>query len=209
MGPSGIEEHVSGLPPRSSAGVGPSWRALIAFGLATRIVVLALGVLLANRGEGVTPDAMANDVERTDRSKSVVAAWYEFDAVWYLRISEEGYSYEPGVQSTAAFMPLLPLVMAAGSVVGLDPRWIGLIVPNLAFAIGLALLRADRGATCRRHRDSLAGERAADRLPVGLLLLCPVPGVARPGAYDCGGPVMDGPASDRVGDGPGLGQRRG
>jgi hypothetical protein len=126
------------VPSTSTGGVGPSWGALIAFGLATRMVVLILGILLANRGEGGASAEGTPADGRDGGPWSWVESWYRFDALWYLRVSEQGYSYEPGVQSTAAFMPLLPLVMSAGSAVGLDRRLVGLIVPNLAFVLGLA-----------------------------------------------------------------------
>ena len=61
------------------------------------------------------------------------------DAIWYAEISRNGYVAEPGKQSSVAFLPLLPLVMRLGSVLGLDPYWVGLLVPNLAFSVGLVL----------------------------------------------------------------------
>jgi hypothetical protein len=85
-----------------------------------------------------------------------IAPWYRWDALWYAEISERGYSYQPGKQSTVRFLPLLPLLMSAGAAVGLDPYWVGLVLPNLAFAAGLAFfgravlrLTGDRGLARR------------------------------------------------------------
>jgi hypothetical protein len=121
---------------------------LFAFGLATRVVVVLLGCLLAQPSHPVWLDARdsaGNPTVNTtylDASSSDgrrwIGPWYRWDALWYAEICEQGYSYEPGRQSSVAFLPLLPLVMRAGAAVGLDPYWVGLLVPNLAFAAGLA-----------------------------------------------------------------------
>ena len=66
----------------------------------------------------------------------VIDPWYRWDARWYARISQEGYLQRPGYNSLA-FLPLLPLVMALGTALGLDQYWVGLIVPNVAFVVGL------------------------------------------------------------------------
>ena len=68
-----------------------------------------------------------------------IRPWYRWDAIWYAEISQNGYVAEPGKQSSVAFLPLLPLVMRLGSTLGLDPYWVGLLVPNLAFSVGLVL----------------------------------------------------------------------
>ena len=68
-----------------------------------------------------------------------IRPWYRWDAIWYAEISRNGYVAEPGKQSSVAFLPLLPLVMRLGSMLGLDPYWVGLLVPNLAFSVGLVL----------------------------------------------------------------------
>jgi Gpi18-like mannosyltransferase len=68
----------------------------------------------------------------------LIEPWYHWDAVWYAEISCEGYSYTPGRMSSVAFLPLLPLLMAGAGTLGLDRYWVGLIVPNVAFACGLA-----------------------------------------------------------------------
>jgi hypothetical protein len=72
-------------------------------------------------------------------SRRWIAPWYQYDAFWYADIGARGYSfYRPGEDSPTGFLPLLPLVMRGGAVLGLDPYWVGLIIPNLAFVAGLA-----------------------------------------------------------------------
>jgi hypothetical protein len=131
----------------------PSWRALIAFGLATRVVVVVAGCFLAYRDSPPDPRGdegsvtAAEDRDLRDRSDPElvngsgrwIEAWYRFDAIWYAETSRRGYVFKPGEQCTAGFMPLLPLLMAGAPNVGLHRYWVGLIAPNLAFAIGLAL----------------------------------------------------------------------
>ena len=53
-------------------------------------------------------------------------------------MSQAGYDYDPQRPSSTAFLPLLPMLMAAGTRVGLDRYWVGLMAVNLAFAVGLA-----------------------------------------------------------------------
>jgi hypothetical protein len=128
-------------------GTGPGWWALIAFGAASRVIVLVVGCLLA-RPVSLTdfpPSMLANKSETARKleamstgSRRWIQPWYRWDAFWYLDIAERGYSYYPGEQSNVAFMPLLPMIVSAGTWIGADPYWIGLLVPNFAFTIGLA-----------------------------------------------------------------------
>jgi Mannosyltransferase (PIG-V) len=127
----------------------PTWRALVAFGLGTRLCVVVLGCLLALPESSVkSPAARSqhNDgmnlrhlAALSSGSRRWIEPWYRWDAMWYLDITERGYSYRPGVWSSVAFLPLLPLLVKLGTAAGLDPYWLGLLIPNLAFAVGLAL----------------------------------------------------------------------
>ncbi len=77
--------------------------------------------------------------ERLDAGgRRVIEPWYHWDAVWYAEIAQDGYFYRPGEQSSVAFLPMLPILMAAGASAGIDPYWVGLLLPNLAFAAGFA-----------------------------------------------------------------------
>jgi hypothetical protein len=152
----------------------PSWPALLVVGLISRVLVVALGIALADpepprmRQFIAKHDAVvARDnlgyqarhragLSRMEGLRRLVRPWYAFDAIWYAEVSLRGYNFEPGRQSTTGFMPLLPLLMAAGAAVGLDRYAVGLIAPNLAFPLGLAcfgraVLRVtgDAGATWR------------------------------------------------------------
>jgi Gpi18-like mannosyltransferase len=66
------------------------------------------------------------------------AAWERFDALWFLRIAEDGY--RPG-DGSAAFFPLYPLAIRAVSLaLGGAPLAAATIVSNAAFAGALVLL---------------------------------------------------------------------
>ncbi len=111
------------------------------FGLASRVVVVLLGLIACRHDAtpiGVRTMDAATSGGRFAAPGRVVESWYRFDAIWYVEVANLGYSYREDAQSSAAFLPLLPWCMRAGSAVGLPPYWIGLIVPNLAFAVGLA-----------------------------------------------------------------------
>jgi hypothetical protein len=126
----------------------PSWSAFLAFGLVTRIIVVVIGCWMARpadpvRGreafslhnEGMNP---RHRQELTLGHRPLIQSWYRWDAMWYAEIAERGYSYRPGRESSVAFMPMLPLLMRAGEYLRVDRYWAGVLIPNLAFAVGLA-----------------------------------------------------------------------
>lgn len=144
----------AGSPDDSPSGCGaapdrPGFWGLVGLGLASRVAVVALGCLLARvePAPKVFPDAVRDPVSHRVTARQVeaaragpargVSAWYRFDAAWYAEIAERGYAYQPGSKCTAAFLPLLPMAMAGGERLGLDRFWVGLVVPGLAFAVGL------------------------------------------------------------------------
>lgn len=51
-------------------------------------------------------------VQRTLSKSGWVDGWYHFDAAWYYGISQYGYSYTPGQQSSIAFFPTYPLTLS-------------------------------------------------------------------------------------------------
>ena len=83
--------------------------------------------------------------------------FYHWDARWYADIARDGYRYDPDAPSRTAFLPLLPLVMRGARAVGLDPYVAGVLVPNLAFVIGLACF----GRICLRLTTSPRASWAA------------------------------------------------
>lgn len=128
-----------------------AYRPILIAGLVSRLLVVVLGCALARTDavpavgssdlarHSVFPLGAAAEALKTG-SRRWIEPWYRWDACWYARISLEGYTYDPGAYvNPVAFLPLLPLVMAAGAAAGLDRYWVGLVVPNLAFVAGLGL----------------------------------------------------------------------
>ena len=142
---------------------GPSWSQAAVLGLASRILVVALGFLLSRLDWPLEPqanpvwDRYPHAAQRERLADSWLEPWYRFDANWYAEIACAGYSYTPGEQSTVAFFPLLPALMAGGAAVGVDPYLVGLLVPNLAFAAGL-------GFSLQRETRSSMGSDIAPEL---------------------------------------------
>jgi hypothetical protein len=124
----------------------------VIFGIATRLIVVSVGSLMYPGSEAGAerwisilrerenePQTARESERHRDAlsSRHWLAAWYRWDAVWYAEMSESGYAPRQG-HSNTAFLPLLPLVMRGGSMVGLDRYVVGLIAANLMFAVGLA-----------------------------------------------------------------------
>lgn len=60
----------------------------------------------------------------------------KWDGIWFARILEQGYWYEPGQQSTIAFLPGFPLwAMAVKSVTGLS-NWYAPVLASLLASMG-------------------------------------------------------------------------
>ena len=126
----------------------PSWRWLLVLGAISRVLVVAFGLLVgwSRTADMGTPEAPSIEASYPNNaqaellargSRTIVEPWYRFDADWYAEILRIGYVYEPNRKCTAAFMPLLPVCMAAAQRIGIDPYWAGLILPNIAFVVGL------------------------------------------------------------------------
>lgn len=136
------------------------WRFLVGFVLVTRVALflVALAATRPERPDFVThpPDLLAGErnatVEILDElespSRRWVAPWYRWDANWYAEISRSGYQTREGRQSSVAFLPLLPTLMAGANAIGLDRYWIGWLVPNLATVAGaIAVYQLSRQQT--------------------------------------------------------------
>ncbi len=129
-----------------------SWPALFVFGLISRISIVLFGCQVAVierpawlhiQDEELVASGNRNLNTRHLDALSLgrrrwIEPWYRWDAIWYAEISQRRYTYEAGRQSSVAFLPLLPLIMTAGAMVGLDRYTVGLLLPNLAFSVGLA-----------------------------------------------------------------------
>lgn len=75
--------------------------------------------------------------------QSTIDRFALWDGQWYIAAATRGYGpngVNPDGQSTAPFFPLLPWMIRGLSKVGLSPTIAGLLVANLAFAVGLCLL---------------------------------------------------------------------
>ncbi len=73
--------------------------------------------------------------------RGFIDAWNRWDASWYRRIANDGYSYVPGHQSTVAFFPAYPLLMRAlGAVMRVSVA--GMVVTIASGAAAIALFSA-------------------------------------------------------------------
>ena len=94
--------------------------------------------------------------------------FFHWDALWYARIVAHGYEYTPGMQSSVAFFPLLPLAIAAlRALTGLGTALAGFLITNTCLLVSAILLR----------RIVLLDFPAPSRVParaVWFLLLCPM-----------------------------------
>lgn len=57
--------------------------------------------------------------------------WARWDAQWYERIAREGYFFSATEQSSVAFFPMYPMLMAALTVTGLGPLASGVLLTTL------------------------------------------------------------------------------
>jgi hypothetical protein len=135
-----------------------AWRfALLAFA----VVAVVLGIVVPLSNAPLSPgEGHRGEVTQLD---SVLGPWIQFDAGWYRRISEDGYtdadvaSYDAGQESAAAFFPGYPAaVRAATPLAGGDPFLAEIAVTMLAGAlVAILFLR-----WCQR-RESVDSSRMA------------------------------------------------
>jgi hypothetical protein len=136
----------------------PRFWPLFAVALAVRLVVLLVGVLVAHQHPDAKPPEsfIAVQYAEVDRAAAwPVEPWYRADALWILHVGTHGYanSAGPDGQHGAAFLPLLPALIALASALGLNVYWVGVVVPNLAAAAGMAVFA--------RLAAKITGDRAA------------------------------------------------
>jgi len=71
-----------------------------------------------------------------------------WDAGWYVEISRDGYHYQPGMPSNAAFFPLYPLLIRATHGLFFLPEndywWLltGIVLSNIALLVALGYFRS-------------------------------------------------------------------
>ena len=76
---------------------------------------------------------------------AVVPSWLSlfggWDTSWYLDIAQHGYVTDVGAVghsfTNVAFFPLLPGIMAAGRVIGMNPFWTAILVANVGVLVAL------------------------------------------------------------------------
>ena len=90
--------------------------------------------------------AVVNHVSATTHPwVNMLSRW---DAGWYVEIARDGYRYEPGMPSNAAFFPLYPLLIRATHTLLFLPEndywWLltGIVLSNLALLVALGYLRS-------------------------------------------------------------------
>jgi hypothetical protein len=70
--------------------------------------------------------------------RHVLGRWFLWDSSWYLQIARDGYSFQPGQQSSVAFFPAYPLLTRLlGSVTGLSLAALALSVTSGLLAVQL------------------------------------------------------------------------
>ncbi len=110
--------------------------------LSVRIGLFLLGLLavaLIPANEGLTVPGWAPG-SPAEPWHGLFTAWERWDALWFLRIADSGYS--PG-DGSAAFFPLYPLlVRGVSSLIGGHPLAAALIVSNLCYLGGLVVVHA-------------------------------------------------------------------
>jgi hypothetical protein len=149
--------------------------------LAVRIATVALGSALAAlppnpHNDPNTPTHFRDEL--TAGATRFIEPWYRFDALWFANVARNGYAgaRDDGGHLGPAFMPALPMTMAASAALGLNLFWVGVLIPNLAGAVGAAVLAR---VAARQLNDPAAGWRT-----LALLL-------AFPTAFFCSAPYNE------------------
>ncbi len=144
-------------PSRSSP---PRFRPLFLVALAARAGTVALGALLATTPPHLEPpfdpDVAAVNVRLMNGSARAIEPWYRWDARWIANVAINGYSgaTDRGGRLGVAFMPAMPATVALGGALGVNPFWFGLIIGNLAGAVGAAVFAR---VAARQLNDPAAG----------------------------------------------------
>lgn len=122
----------------------PRWLTIpLAVFLFTRLLVI--GGLYLPQSAGIV--LQETDIFKFAPIEEVPVAlrpWARWDSSWYIRISEEGYTYVPGstltIENEVAFFPLYPLLLRIGSLLISNRLLVGLIISNVCFLSALILL---------------------------------------------------------------------
>lgn len=120
---------------------------------------LLLGIDFPRRGEDLAvPPA------------DLVSACIRFDALHYLEIVREGYSYDPDRRSVVAFFPAYPLLSRAVSeATGLSAEEAALLTAHIALLVAFVLLARYVRLRWPEATSSLGGFSPAARPSIGLI----------------------------------------
>lgn len=133
--------------------------AILALFIATRILTLAAGTIIDTYHSG-TPEP-ASPVwhgSSPDPENALLEPWRRWDALWFINVARDGYSYRPDAQSNVTIFPLYPLAIRAVGAVVRNHVAAGLIISNLCLLL-LTFLLFD-----------LAREHGGDSAALGTLL---------------------------------------
>lgn len=100
------------------------------------LLVAAMALSMATVGAVAWPTPPLGDDVPHLATLRALAHW---DAGWYGAIARDGYSYQPGQQSSVAFFPLYPLAIAGLMALGVN-RWLAGAALSLAFGLAGILL---------------------------------------------------------------------
>lgn len=110
------------------------WHALVAFLAVAAALFLVMGALAPH-----LPAASGPHLAPPFTGPSWLRGWAQWDSGWYCRIATSGYSYVPNQQSSVAFFPAYPLVVAVLAVAVGHTYMVGMVV-TLAAGAAVAVL---------------------------------------------------------------------
>jgi len=146
----------------------PRFLPLFLIAIGSRIIIVVVGCILGSlppdnrpidQGQ-LLPGPAALRAQIAASSARPIEPWYRWDAGWYVNVATNGYLNardDQVVLGGTAFLPALPLCLAAAIFLGINPFWAGLLATNLASAAGMAVFA--RVAT-RLTGDAKLGLRA-------------------------------------------------
>ncbi|MFH1538356.1 MAG: mannosyltransferase family protein, partial [bacterium] len=126
--------------------------------VATRILVFAAATVINTHLAEPLAETSPVWHGSTVREGALLEPWRRWDALWFLNVAREGYSYRPDAQSNVTVFPFYPLAIhLAGAALGNDVL-AGVLISNLCLLL-LTFLLYD-----------LAREEGGDAAAVGTLL---------------------------------------
>ncbi|MDQ6726768.1 MAG: hypothetical protein M3066_11475 [Actinomycetota bacterium] len=126
----GLKAQDDAVPGRAPA----AWQALAAFLGVAAVLFLVMGAVAPH-----LPAASGPHLAPPFTGPSWLRGWAQWDSGWYYRIATSGYSYVPHQQSSVAFFPAYPLVVAVLAVAVGHTYLVGMVV-TLAAGAAVAVL---------------------------------------------------------------------